>query len=122
MILVCGSCMEREKASVDTDRPFTGLLAPRSARGSVPRQQPKALSTDATFAGGPARSSYETAAVWRWGWSQGAGSPGMFISINRGFARGRKRAGHANVIGHVVRDFPRMGSYVGDDRRVRGAW
>jgi hypothetical protein len=24
--LVCGSCAEREKASVDTDRPFTGLL------------------------------------------------------------------------------------------------
>jgi hypothetical protein len=34
VILVCGSCMEREKASVGTV--VLGLLAPRVARGSVP--------------------------------------------------------------------------------------
>ena len=39
MSLVCGSCTEREKASVET---ATEILV--VARGSVPRQKPKALS------------------------------------------------------------------------------
>ena len=43
------------------------------------------------FAGGPARSSCEVPAGWRWGWSQGAGSSGLFISINRGGAREEAR-------------------------------
>src|SRR6266542_185222 len=55
-----------------------------AARGSVPRRKPKALSTDAALACGPARSSREPAAFW-------AGSPGMFGSINRGSGPGRNR-------------------------------
>jgi hypothetical protein len=37
----------------------------------VPRQKPKALSTDAAFAGGPARSSCEAAARWGGGGAKG---------------------------------------------------
>ena len=40
MILVCGSCMEREKASVDT---ATGSQALKVARGSVPRQKTEGI-------------------------------------------------------------------------------
>ena len=40
MSLVCGSCTEREKASVETATEIVVV-----ARGSVPRQKPKALST-----------------------------------------------------------------------------
>ena len=69
MSLVCGSCTEREKASADTDDP--GSVGPRS-RGSVPRQKPKALSTDAAFAGGPARSSCEAPARWGGGGAKGS--------------------------------------------------
>ena len=50
--LVCCSCMEREKAGVDTAIRMTKI-----ARGSMPRRKPKALSTDATHADGPVRSS-----------------------------------------------------------------
>ena len=57
----------------------------------MPRQKPKALSTDAAFAGGPARSSCEVPAAWRWGRSQGAGSSGMWESIDRGAAREEER-------------------------------
>ena len=42
--LVCGSCTEREKASVESgDR---GRRPPRSREGACRRQKPKALSTD----------------------------------------------------------------------------
>ena len=37
VILICGSCTEREKASVDM---ASGVAGPRVARGSVPRQKP----------------------------------------------------------------------------------
>ena len=37
----------------------------------MPRQKPKALSTDAAFAGGPARSSYEAPARWGGGGAKG---------------------------------------------------
>ena len=40
--LVCGSCTEREKASVES---VVRVAGPKVARGSVPRQKPKALST-----------------------------------------------------------------------------
>ena len=33
------------------------------------------------FAGGPARSSCEVPAVWRWGRSQGAGSSGLLMKV-----------------------------------------
>ena len=36
MSLVCGSCTEREKASVETS---SGVVGPEVARGSVPRQK-----------------------------------------------------------------------------------
>ena len=41
-----------------------GGVGPPVGRGSVSRQKPKALSTDAAPAGGPARSSCETPARW----------------------------------------------------------
>jgi len=66
--LVCGSCTEREKASVDA---ASGVVGPQGREGSVPRQKPKALSTDAALAGGPARSSRETAARWGGGGAKG---------------------------------------------------
>src|SRR3974377_831471 len=72
--LVCGSCTEREKASVDAASGVGGL---QGREGSVPRQKPKALSTDAALAGGPARSSWEAAACLGGRWGEGAGSPGM---------------------------------------------
>ena len=55
--LVCRSCMEREKASVDTLTVHWVFVGPPVARGSVLRQKPKALSTDAAPADGPVRSS-----------------------------------------------------------------
>jgi hypothetical protein len=76
--LDCCSCTEREKASVDTEDRSLGLYSHRVPRGSVPRQKPKALSTEATFAGGPTRSSCEVPAAWRWGRSQGVGSSGLW--------------------------------------------
>jgi hypothetical protein len=51
--------MEREKAGADMTRIGRGVDV---GEGSVPRQQPKALSTDAASAGGPARSSCEAPA------------------------------------------------------------
>src|SRR5665811_1540585 len=67
-----------------------GLYSHLAERGSVPRQKPKALSTDATLAGGPVRSSCEAPAHWRWGWSQGTGSSGLSIRSTVAFPR-RKR-------------------------------
>src|SRR5512132_2587409 len=48
-----------------------GASAPRVARGSVPRQKPKALSTEAASAGGPGRSSCEIPACWGGGGAKG---------------------------------------------------
>ena len=63
MSLVCGSCTEREKANDDTAGRSLGLVQPPGRReGACRGQKPKALSTDATFAGGPVCSSRETAA------------------------------------------------------------
>lgn len=63
--LDCCSCAERENASVGTDgRPKMGDVCPLVAGGSLSRQQPKALSTGATPAGGPARRSDEAPAPW----------------------------------------------------------
>ena len=59
-------------------------MAIRSARGSVPRQKPKALSTDAAFAGGPARSSCEGPARWGGGGAKGPAHLGVFVSFNQG--------------------------------------
>jgi hypothetical protein len=82
MSLVCGSCTEREKASVDTAGRSNGPLAPRPARGDVPRQQPKALSTVAPLAGGPARSSWEAPARWGGGGAKGpAHQSGHFVQL-----------------------------------------
>ena len=77
--LVCGSCTEREKASVDT----ATRVSPEVARGSVPRQKPEALSTDAALAGGPARSSREAAARWGGGGAKGPAHQDV-QSFNRG--------------------------------------
>ena len=81
MSLVCGSCTEREKASVDA---ASGVAGPKGREGSVPRRKPKALSTDAALAGGPARSSWEAAACWGGGGAKGPahqecpiGQPGL---------------------------------------------
>lgn len=53
--LVCGFCVEREKACRDTARPSQGRV-----RGSAPSgRNREGLSTDAWRAGGPARSSCE---------------------------------------------------------------
>jgi hypothetical protein len=38
VILVCGSCMEREKASVET---ASGVVGPKVARGSAPEAETK---------------------------------------------------------------------------------
>ena len=51
---VCGSCTEREKASVDTVGRSRGQSPPGRERERA-EAQPKALSTEASFAGGPAR-------------------------------------------------------------------
>ena len=82
MSLVCCSCTEREKASVETVCCSNGPLAPRPARGDVPRQQPKALSTVAPLAGGPARSSWEAPARWGGGGAKGLAHQSG-ISFNR---------------------------------------
>lgn len=55
--LICGSCMERGKAGVDTARPRR--VAWVGERERAERREPEALSTDAALAGGPARSSGE---------------------------------------------------------------
>src|SRR5487761_1260361 len=59
VIPICRSCKEREKAGDDMTRLDREV---RAGGGSVPRQEPKALSTDAAPAGGPARSSHEAPA------------------------------------------------------------
>ena len=79
MILVCGSCTEREKASVDMPALAVGV-----GRGSVPRRKPEALSTDAGLAGGPARSSCEARARWGGGGAKGPAHQECPISFNRG--------------------------------------
>jgi hypothetical protein len=69
VILVCGSCTEREKASVD---PATGGHSPKGReRERADGGNRKALSTDAALAGGPARSSHEAAACWGGGGAKG---------------------------------------------------
>src|SRR6266536_5337694 len=50
-----------------------------AARGSVPRRKPKALSTDAALAGGPARSSREPAAFWGGGGAKGPAHQGCSV-------------------------------------------
>src|SRR6266540_5407879 len=62
-----------------------------AARGSVPRRKPKALSTDAALAGGPARSSREPAAFWGGGGAKGPAHQGCPGSVNRGSGPGRNR-------------------------------
>src|SRR5437879_9948842 len=59
-------------------------LGPLVARGSVPRQQPKALSTDAAFAGGPARSSCEAPARWGGGGAKGSAHQDLLLRSTRG--------------------------------------
>jgi hypothetical protein len=68
VILVCGSCTEREKASVDT---ATGVVGPQGRGRERAEAETKALSTDAAFAGGPARSSREAVARWGGGGAKG---------------------------------------------------
>ncbi len=77
---VCGSCTEHEKASADTAAGSTGPVVPPAGRGRVPRQSPKALSTDAVFVGGPARNSCEAAAFWGGG---GAKGPAHQLMLSR---------------------------------------
>jgi hypothetical protein len=69
--LVCGSGTEREKA----ERRYgdRGRRSPRSREGACRGGHPKALSTDAALAGGPACISGEAPADLGWGWSEGAG-------------------------------------------------
>jgi hypothetical protein len=63
--LVCCSCTEREKASVDTDTAVhLGLFSHPVGKRERAEEQPKALSTDAAPAGGPAHSSCEAPASW----------------------------------------------------------
>jgi hypothetical protein len=68
--LVCCSCTEREKANADTDDRSLGLWPPGRERERA-EEKPKALSTDAALAGGPARSSCEVAARWGGGGAKG---------------------------------------------------
>jgi len=50
----------------------SGVVGPKKvAKGSVPRRKPKALSTDVSLAGGPARSNCEIPARWGGGGVKG---------------------------------------------------
>jgi hypothetical protein len=87
VILICGSCTEREKAGVDTVCPGAG-----GREGARQRLKPEALSTVAT----PLADRFVVAVkllLLGWGWSQGTGSPGVFVSSNQGGSPGRRRRG-----------------------------
>jgi hypothetical protein len=80
--LICGSCVEREKAVPDTAAPQFG-----GARGSVPSGgNREGQSTDAGDAGGLTRSSCEVPAGHGGSGAKGSGHPWFVRSINR--ARG----------------------------------
>src|SRR5437588_12139952 len=81
----------RRRASIPS-RPFSwARTATRSARGSVPRRKPKALSTDAAPAGGPVRSSCEAPARWGGGGAKGPAHQDCGIDQPGVAAPGRKR-------------------------------
>jgi hypothetical protein len=86
--LICGSCKEREKASVDT---ATGVLGAQVARGSVPRRKPKALSTNEAVAGGPARTSGEALAHWGGGGGKGPAHQECSVRTRRAGPRWERR-------------------------------
>src|SRR3954452_14932055 len=88
--LVCGSCTEREKASVDAATGVVGLQG--REREPANGQHPEALSTDAALAGGPARSSREAAACWGGGGAKGPADPECPIDQPGPAGLGRKRA------------------------------
>ena len=81
MSLVCGSCTEREKASVDMATGVAGPDGRERERAEV--AHPEALSTDAALAGGPARISGEAPARWGGGGAKGPAHQDESISINR---------------------------------------
>ena len=82
-------------------RPIMGLYSHPAERGSVPRQKPKVLSTDAALAGGPVCSSCEVPAVWMWGWSQETGLSGLSIRSTGALLQEEERK-HANVASQAV--------------------
>lgn len=96
---VCWTCTEHEKASTDMVAGSTGLSVPPVGRGRVSRQSPKALSTDAVFADGPARGSCETAAFWGGGGAKGPAHQLTLFSINQCCWTGRKRGNMAGSQG-----------------------
>jgi hypothetical protein len=60
--LVCRACTERGKAGVDIALGRCGSMG-EGDRECVARRKPETLSTDATLAGGPARSSGEALVI-----------------------------------------------------------
>src|SRR3954447_18908441 len=87
--LVCGSCTEREKASVDAATGVVGLQG--REREPANGQHPEALSTEAALAGGPARSSREAAACWGGGGAKGPADPECPIDQPRPWSREEAR-------------------------------
>ena len=71
MSLVCGSRAEHGKASVDTAGRSKWAMWPPVGERERAEEKPKALSTDAARAGGPARSSCEVPARWGGGGAKG---------------------------------------------------
>src|SRR5512132_2199903 len=81
-----------------------GASAPRVARGSVPRQKPKALSTEAASAGGPVRSSCEIPACWGGGGAKGPAHQECPIGQPGRQSPGGSEKNIANVASQAVRD------------------
>jgi len=94
VILICGSCAEREKASVDT---ASGVVGPKVARGSVPRQKTEGIEyrSRRSLADRPVVAGRSLLA------GVGVEPRGRLIrndeSINQGFGSGRKRGSIAKA-------------------------
>ena len=88
MILVCGSCTEREKASVET------VVRGRRLQGRE-RERAEAETEGTEYQSLRSLADRSVVAMKRLlagvGWSEGAGSPGMSVRSTGAVSSGRKR-------------------------------
>ena len=91
MILVCGSCMEREKASVDT---ATGSQALKVARGSVPRQKTEGIEYQSRRSLADRPVVAEKPLLAGVAVERRSRLTRNVVSVNRGVSSGRKREEH----------------------------
>ena len=101
MSLVCGSCTEREKASVET---ASGVAGPRGRE----RERAEAETEGIEYRSRRSLADRPVVAVkpcsLGWGWSEGAGSSGMSIRSTGAVGSREEARKHAKAEGQVVCD------------------